>query len=139
MNKLILLAEDVADEAFFFQQTLKKAGITNPLFVLSDGDEVIAYLNGDGPFTDRQKFPIPEILFLDLKMTKVSGFEVLEWIKTQPQLQGLIVVAVSGYLSINSEASRVYGLGAYSCLSKPCQPEDILNLMQSLSENQKRV
>jgi CheY-like chemotaxis protein len=132
MAKAILLAEDFEDDAVFLQRVLKKAGVVNPVMVVGDGDKAIAYLRGDGVFSDREKFPIPGVLFLDLKMPGKNGFEVLEWLKDQSQLKELLVVVLSGYHEVR-DVNRAYALGAHTFLVKPCNQEDFANLMKAFA------
>jgi CheY-like chemotaxis protein len=130
VNKPILLAEDLEDDAKIIQYVLKKAQVMNPIIVVPDGAEAVAYLKGEGFYADRAKFPLPAVLLLDLKMPKRNGFEVLEWCKTQPELKNMLVVVLSGYQDLDS-VNRAYALGAHSFLVKPCNVEDISNLMRS--------
>ena len=93
----ILLAEDSHDDAFVVRSTLKRAGVLNPVHVVTDGAKAVAYLQGEGIYADRDLFPLPDVLLLDLKMPKLSGFDVLEWWRSQPQLSNMLVVVLSGY------------------------------------------
>ena len=92
---------------------------------------MIAYLNGAGPFSDRDKFPLPGVLLLDLKMPNVSGFEVLEWWKSQPHLAELVIVVVSGNREMQ-EIARAYQLGARSFISKPLSDRDLMGLARTV-------
>src|SRR5437763_8308585 len=96
MAKLILIADDDENDLTEFQQTLKKSGVKNPVFTVDDGDKVIAYLKGEGKFENREKYPIPTILFLDLKMQRVGGFEVMQWI-LDTKYRDMLIVALSGH------------------------------------------
>ena len=87
----ILQVEDEANEVFLLQRAFAQAGIANPVQVASDGQMAIDYLNGSGRFADRARFPLPGLVLLDLKLPRRSGREVLEWIRTQPRLNKLIV------------------------------------------------
>src|SRR5580698_8628051 len=118
MIRPILLAEDFEADALIVQRLLKKAGVANPILVVPDGGEAIAYLNNDGPFRDRQKFPLPAVLLLDLKLPNKTGFEVLEWCRTQPHLKDLFIVVLSGHYELR-EVNQAYQLGARSFLTKP--------------------
>src|SRR5579883_2465504 len=109
--KPILLAEDFPDDARILQTVLKKAGVLNPIFVVSDGAEALDYLKGEGFYADRTRFPLPAVLLLDLKMPKLDGFSVLEWCKAQPFLKDMLVVVLTGHREINA-VNRAYSLGA---------------------------
>ena len=126
--KTILLAEDSVDDERLFLRSLKQAGMENPVFVVRDGEEAIAYLKGEGGFANRLAFPLPCALFLDLKMRRVGGLEVLRWIKTQENLKDLPVVVLSGYNEPKA-ISEAYQLGAQSFLTKPLAHRDVNNLL----------
>ncbi len=126
----ILLVEDNEDDAFFMKQALKDAGIINPLREVEDGQQAIDYLGGTGKYADRQKFPLPTVVFLDLKLPMKSGHEVLQWIRAQPQFKKLIVIVLT---SSNEpvDLNRSYQLGANSFVVKPPTPEELLRLAEA--------
>src|SRR5687768_16993926 len=91
----ILLAEDNENDALLMRHAFKKAGISNPLVRVRDGEEAIDYLAGHGVYADRRAYPFPALLLLDLKMPRRDGFEVLEWIKADPSLRRLPVTVLT--------------------------------------------
>src|SRR3954469_23104638 len=91
----ILLVEDNDDDVFAMQRALRKAQITHPVHVVSDGQKAIDYLSGSGTYTDRSNYPLPSLVFLDLKLPYVGGFEVLTWLRAQPDLRHLAVVVLT--------------------------------------------
>ena len=110
------------------RQALKDAGVKNPVRRVDDGDKVIAYIKGEKQYEDRKKYPFPEILLLDLKMPRISGFQVMEWINGTRFKGDFLIVILSGHGEL--ENVRVaYQLGARSFLTKPCQAEDVQNLV----------
>lgn len=86
MTKLILLVEDDENDVFFFQRAMNSAGMLNPIQVANDGQTAIGYLQGTGKFADRATFPLPGLIFLDLKLSFVTGLDVLKWIHQQAGL-----------------------------------------------------
>src|SRR4029079_5971139 len=106
----------------------------NPVQTVSDGDLALSYLKGDGAFANRDRFPLPSILLLDLKMPRVSAFQVMEWLQTQPQFKKLLIIVLSGHNQLR-EVQGAYKLGAHSFLIKPCTGDDIGNLMLWFSEH----
>lgn len=129
----ILVAEDNEDHALFIMRAFKKGGLVSrdPVFVVKDGAEAIAYLGGDGKFENREEYPLPMLLLLDLKMPNKDGFEVLEWVREQPGLRRLRIVVLTTLAEI-SEVNRAYDLGANSFLVKPTSMEDFFSLTESL-------
>src|SRR5690606_18210843 len=91
----ILLVEDNDDDVFLMKHALTSAGYANPVHVVESGQEAIAYLSGSGEFQDRVRYPMPVIVFLDLKLPLMSGHEVLAWIRGQRQLESLLVVVLT--------------------------------------------
>jgi CheY-like chemotaxis protein len=130
MEKAILLAEDSEDDEVQFRIVMKSLQVTNPVVVVRDGDEAIAYLQGEGKFADRRTYPWPEVLFLDLRMPRMDGFAVLEWLEDRPMLRrGLLVIVLSHFGELK-EIRRAYDLGANSFLPKPFTQQDWENLIR---------
>jgi CheY-like chemotaxis protein len=129
----ILLAEDSEGDARLLERSLKKAGVLNPVITVSDGDETIRYLSGQGEYADRRKFPFPAVLLLDLKMCRVGGFEVLKWWQTRPDLKNLVVVVLSGQQELYEDVTRAYQMGAHTFLFKPFMEEQVFNLVRAFA------
>jgi len=91
----------------------------------------MAYLNGDPPYHDRVKYPLPNLVLLDIKMPGMNGFEVLKWIRHQPSLAGLCVVMLTSSDQIR-DANKAYQFGANSFLVKPLDFWNVEELMRSL-------
>jgi CheY-like chemotaxis protein len=128
----ILLVDDSTDDEYLLKRTLRLSGVANPVILVGDGEEAIAYLKGEAPYADREKHPLPRVVMLDLKLPEMSGFDVLKWIKDQPSLKELLVVVISQHDEVE-QIRRAYELGASSFLSKPCRKEDLQDLAQTLS------
>ena len=127
-NGHILVAEDDLTDAYFFERAFKRAGIPVMLHFVRDGQEVIAYLQGEGQFADRTAHPLPQLVLLDLKMPRLDGFDVLEWVRKQPRLSGLQVVIFSSS-GEPKDINRAYGLGANWYLVKPHSMEELTALV----------
>jgi CheY-like chemotaxis protein len=126
----ILIAEDEDDEAFLLERALKKAAIAHPVRRVKNGEQVIDYLSGAGGYADRIQYPLPIIVLLDLNMPKKSGFEVLEWIRSEPAFKALAVDILSGS-SRHEDIDRALKLGANLYLKKPITVHDLDRLLQS--------
>jgi CheY-like chemotaxis protein len=124
MNDTILLVEDEENDVFFIQQAFKKAEILNPLQVAANGKEAIDYLSGEGPYADRERFPLPCLTLLDLKLPRATGLEVLQWIREQPELKTLIVIILTSS-QLGPDIEKAYQLGANSYLVKPSSPKEL--------------
>jgi CheY-like chemotaxis protein len=132
-EEIILLVEDDEDDQFFMKIALQKAGISDPLRIVKDGQEAIAYLGGEGEFTDRERFPLPRIIFLDLKMPYVNGFGVLEWLRSRgDQFAGTPVIVLTSSPE-ERDQTRAYQLGARCYLLKPPTRDTLLEVWKTLS------
>jgi CheY-like chemotaxis protein len=129
-NRILLLVEDNEDDVFLMQRALKGACVTNPLFVVEDGQQAVDYLGGTGKFADRDNYPLPSVVFLDLKLPFLSGHDVLAWIRRQRQLESLVVIVLTSSNEA-SDLSRCYSLGANSYLVKPPTPEQLEELAKA--------
>ena len=114
----ILLVEDEPDDAHLLIRAFRKAGAANPIRHVADGDAAIAYFAGEAPFGNRQEYPLPIVVLLDLKLPRRSGFEVLAWLRDQPVLRRLPVVVLTSSGQLD-DVNRAYDLGANSYLVKP--------------------
>ena len=127
----ILLADDNPDDALLIKLAFRKAGIINPIQVVKDGTEAVDYLKGDGIYANRKKHPFPSLLLLDLKMPRLSGFDVLSWIRQQPGLKRLVVIVLT-HSSESPDIDRAHDLGANSYLVKPSNFNSFVEMVKSL-------
>jgi CheY-like chemotaxis protein len=127
----ILHVEDDSNDVLLFQHACQKAGIGCNLHAVADGAEAIAYLSGTDRFGDRQQHPLPELVLLDLKLPRVNGFEVLDWMRKGDTFRRLPVVVFS---SSNHEAdvNRAYDAGANSFLLKPVDFNALVDLAKTV-------
>jgi CheY-like chemotaxis protein len=130
-NQTIALVEDNDDDVFAMKRALVRARIINPLEVLTDGQIALNYLVGKNSFANRDIHPLPFIIFLDLKLPFVDGFEILEWIRTDASLGKLPVVVLTSSPE-SRDYARAYALGARSYLVKPPTAEVIRDVIDSL-------
>ena len=114
----ILIAEDNQDDAFFLERAFSKVGAKVRLHFVADGEDAIEYLQGSKGFADRKAFPFPDLLLLDLKMPRLSGFQVIEWVRSNPGSRHLPIVILTG-TSSPADLKSAYALGADACLPKP--------------------
>lgn len=129
----LLLVEDDENDVFFMRRAFKEAQITNALHVASDGREALAYLGAEGPFSDRLKYPMPGLIFLDLKLPGKSGHEVLAWWQKQPGAATTVVLVLSTSAE-DQDIQTAYKLGAHAYLVKPPTPKDLTEMVQSIKK-----
>jgi CheY-like chemotaxis protein len=128
----VLLVEDDLNDIFLVKRAFKIARIENPLQVVTDGLEAIQYLRGQGKYADRQTHPLPKLIVMDIKMPRRTGFEVLEWVKSDGPLRRIPIVIVSS--SDNpADINRAYELGANAYMVKPMDFKAVEHLFSSIT------
>lgn len=128
----ILLVEDDPNDIILIKRAFSKASVVNPIQVVEDGQEAIAYLTGEGEYSNREKYPLPILMLLDLKLPRKSGHEVLEWLRSQPGLRRLTVVVLTASQQIN-DINRAYDLGANSYLVKPVTFDGLMDMVKTIN------
>jgi CheY-like chemotaxis protein len=115
----VLLVEDDPADVRLIQRAFNTLPSPVAISRLTNGDEAVSYFSGDAPFENRAAFPIPELLLLDIKLPRRSGFEVLQWLRKQDSgLRRLPVIMLTSSRH-SADINRAYDLGANSYLSKP--------------------
>ncbi|MDB6027483.1 MAG: response regulator [Verrucomicrobiales bacterium] len=126
--KVILLAEDNPDDAFIFQTMFKRARLPHLLHRVEDGQEAIVWLSGEGKYANRDQYPLPGLLLLDLKMPIKTGFEVMEWLRTQKQFKALPIVILSSSEE-TADVKRATELGAAKYFLKSTTFQDVIQYL----------
>lgn len=127
----ILLVEDEENDALLIERAFRKANLANPIYVVRDGEEAVSYLSGHGQYADRASYPLPVLILQDLKLPRMSGMEVMAWLRQQPRLKELpVVVLTSSKESL--DVNRAYDLGANSYLVKPITFDSVVEMMKTL-------
>ena len=114
----VLYAEDEDNDAFFARRAFKQAEVANPLQIVRNGQQAVDYLAGTGGYADRNQFPMPCLLLLDIKMPLKSGLEVLKWVREQAALRTLLVVMFTSSAE-ERDVQIAYEFGANAYLVKP--------------------
>ncbi|MBU7582659.1 MAG: response regulator [Nostoc sp. TH1S01] len=133
-GETILLVEDNPQDILLVQRAFRKAGITNPLQVVNDGDAAVFYLAGEAVYGDRGLYPLPALIMLDLKLPRRSGAEVLTWLRQQPGIKRLPVVILTAsqeYIDIN----HLYDLGANAYMVKPVAFDDLVAIVTIINQH----
>jgi CheY-like chemotaxis protein len=131
--RTVLAVEDEETDRYILRWAFKKADLPHQLVTLSHGGECLDYLSGAPPYENREVFPLPSLLILDLKMPHVDGFEVLAWLADRPELGHLPAVVLSSS-SDDSDVRRARQLGARDYFVKPLMMDDLVKILRDLGE-----
>ena len=127
----ILLAEDDKNDIFLMRRAFDRARYLNPLCIVQNGREVVDYLEGAGQFSQREKYPLPGLLLMDLKMPFMDGFDVLAWLREHPQFDTLPVVVLTAS-KLEDDVHKSRELGVYDYRIKPHAFEDLVRLLDDV-------
>ena len=128
----VLLVEDDLNDIFLVKRAFKMAQLENPLQVVTDGEEATHYLSGQGKYADRETHPLPKLVVMDIKMPRMTGFDVLEWIKSDGSLRRIPVIIVSSS-NRPEDIDRAYELGANAYMVKPVSYQAVERLFESIT------
>jgi CheY-like chemotaxis protein len=129
----ILHVDDDSNDIVLFQHACQKAGVQFCLQNVVDGDQAISYLRGAEQYADRQRYPLPTLVLLDLKMPGLNGFDVLAWMRSHDDLRAMPVVVLSSS-NHDPDVKRAYDLGANSYLIKPVGFDSLVGIVKSLNQ-----
>jgi len=130
---VILLVEDQENDVVLVRRAFERGQILNPLMVVHSGQEAMAYLAGEGKYRNREDYPLPELMLLDIKMPGSDGFEVLRWVRAQSDFSGLIIVMLTSSDRVY-DVNQAYKLGANSFLVKPLDFENYIQTCHVLKQ-----
>src|SRR5687767_8098207 len=130
-QRTILVADDNAHDRMFTVNALKSLETNCTIQQAGSGNEAIAYLKGEGQFADRKKFQFPGYIITDLKMADGDGFDLLNFLRANPNKCVIPVVVLSGS-GDSDDVRRAYALGAGGFLVKPHLPEELRSLLKKL-------
>jgi CheY-like chemotaxis protein len=125
----ILVAEDDDSDVLLLRRALSNAKLDQPVFIARDGQEVMEYLQGSPPFNNPEKYPLPNMLLLDLNMPRLDGFQVLEWLQHQRELSRLVVIVFSSSAE-SEDLRRACALGANFYIVKPHDIKELEHIME---------
>ncbi len=130
---VVLVAEDDENDVLLLRLAFKRAGLGHSIVSVPNGKEAVSYLAGDLPYADRTRHPLPQLVLLDLKMPVMHGFDVLAWLRTQPDLRHRPVVVLSSS-GLQSDMDKARRLGAADYRVKPASLEQLIDLVRELAE-----
>jgi two-component system response regulator len=131
MPDAILIVDDNPDDAGLIKRAVLNLRPKSPVWTVLSGRELKEYLSGQGRYADRDAFPYPGLILLDLRMPEMSGFELMEWLKSEPRHAGIPIIVISCF-DRQREIRKSYQLGARTFLRKPVDAETIRDAIQAL-------
>ena len=129
----ILLIDDEESDRFFAQQATKKAGAAHRIHAVHSASEAVNYLRGVGPYADRQKFPLPNVILTDLKMPNMDGFAFLRWLRNHPKCS-IIPTIVYSSSPLDTDVREAYRLGANAYIVKPSGLNELVETLRLMYE-----
>lgn len=127
----VLLVEDDANDVLFIRRAFLRVNPTIEIHIVRDGDAAVEYLKGAGEYHDRDRYPLPALILLDLKLPRRSGIEVLEWIRKRDVIKRIpVVVLTSSGERLDVDLS--YDLGVSSYLVKPVSFDALSSMIEAI-------
>jgi len=131
-NPTVLYVDDDDNDVVLLKHAIRSAGLRFNVQSVTDPENAVSYLSGNGLYADRKCFPVPSLVLLDLKMPRMSGLEVLTWIRNQPLLKRIVVIVLTAS-SHAMEINRAYELGANSYLVKPVELTSLIEMVKGIA------
>jgi CheY-like chemotaxis protein len=131
--KHVLIAEDTDGDFFMLRKAFTRAGLDHVLHRVRDGVETLAYLTGQPPYADRKRWPVPDLLILDLLLPGLNGLDALTYLRRELKLQ-IPVVVLSASL-VPPEMKRALQLGASDYFVKPITFTTMIELVKTMNNS----
>jgi CheY-like chemotaxis protein len=132
-DQTILLVDDSENDLMLMRAAFQKAEFNCVLQEAHNGEEAISYLKGEDAFSDRNTFALPALVLLDLNMPMKNGFDVLDWVRTQPGLKRLPIIVLTASMRME-DVERTFALGANSFLVKPGSLDALVAMLRTLRD-----
>lgn len=127
----ILLIEDDPNDVLLIKRAFRKVNNKYSINFVDNGEDAIAYLKGDNNYSDREQYPLPSLIILDLKLPRKSGHEVLEWLKKQQNLKYIPCVILTSS-NRDEDIKKAFDLGANSYFIKPASFDTLQQIIKNL-------
>ena len=127
----ILMADDDEDDRLLTRDALAEGKVLNRVEFVENGLQLWQYLTAQAPYDDRERYPLPSLVLLDLNMPIMDGREVLQKMKAHPNLKRIPVVILTTSKA-EEDKFKTYELGAASYITKPVSFSALVSLMQAL-------
>ena len=129
----ILIVDDDENDIFFVKRAFTEINVHCMFHMLKNGQECVDYLQGIGEYANREKFPMPMMILMDLKMPIMDGFQVLAWLRGRPGIKVIPTIVFSSS-DLPNDITRAYELGANSFMTKSVTYDGLLLKLQTLSQ-----
>ena len=130
----VLHIDDDPNDGELFQAAVRRASVDFLVQHVTDGEQAMAYLTGRGIYANRNLYPLPALVLLDLKMPRATGFDVLCWIRNHPEIGNLPIVVFSGS-ELQDDIQQAYSGGADSYLVKPIGFGALVDLVKTINDS----
>jgi CheY-like chemotaxis protein len=128
----ILLVEDNEADVQIAARAFSKSKRKNNIYVVNDGQEALDFIYHKGKYQDKEKFPIPDLILLDIKIPKLDGFQVLERIKNNLEYNYIPVVMLTSSKD-EEDIAKSYRNGAASFIPKPVNYEEFVKIVDGFN------
>lgn len=132
-NDAILLVEDSDDDLLFMRLAFETAGIRNRIIEARDGRQAIDYINGVGPYANRDRYPLPCLIITDLHMPQLDGLQLLEWLQKRPDFAHVPRIMLSNTAEQN-DPPKARQLGCRAFFTKPAEFNALVDLVKHLDD-----
>ena len=132
-HSTLLIVDDDANDLTLIEAAFRAVGVKDPIHTVNGGREAIAYMMGEGKYSDRSKYAYPTFITTDLKMPGADGFAVLEHLKNNPEWAVIPTVVLTASRDLD-DIKKAYMLGASSYHVKPGSPDDLNHLLRVLHD-----
>lgn len=130
-QRVIMLVEDDPEDRFLIERALQKIASQHRLLSVENGEQLLHYLRGKDAYADRDEFPLPSLILLDLNMPKMDGRSVLRELRKDKALESVPVVVLTTSES-EEDIIECYKLGANSYVCKPSEFDRLMSHLQAL-------
>jgi CheY-like chemotaxis protein len=133
MDISILHVQDDAEAISLQQEAFRRTRMPGTVEVVTEGQLAIDYLAESYPLSNRRARPLPRLILLKFKLPRTTGLDVLQWIRAQPSLTGLVVIFLGSWNPI-SDLERAYQCGANSCIQQPADLQAWMEMARLVNE-----
>lgn len=129
----IAIAEDDPDDRMMLEEAIEEHALHNDVYFTRDGQELLELLERRGDYAHLEDEPLPGIILLDLNMPRMSGMEVIRFLKNHERFRSIPIVVLTTSRS-EADVLESYHLGINSYIPKPVTFRDLLRVIRKIKE-----